>query len=69
MKKISFWVTFPLAVIVVLIAGVIGSIATAIIWLCEQVFELCHRWEGFCFNYDDEWEYLGAGIWKGKSDE
>lgn len=69
MKNISFWVTFPLTVIVALIVGVIGSIAEAIIWLCEQVIELLHRWEGYCLNYEEDWKYLGSGIWKGKSDD
>ena len=69
MKKILFFASLPLLFAAGLLIGIVGSLAVAIIWLCEQVFELCHRWEGFCFNYDDEWEYLGGGIWKGKSDE
>jgi hypothetical protein len=59
MKKILFYATLPITAILLIVVMLISSLA-------HELEELFHKFEGWCFNYYKDWEYLGYGIWKGK---
>ena len=57
MKKYLFWLTCPITSILFLIFGIIESIG-------NDVCELLHKFEGWCFNYKRTGlKYRGDGIW------
>lgn len=58
-KKILFWITSP----VVFFAFMLFTILEG---LSERCVHFTHMYEAWCFDYHEEWTYLGDGIWKGK---
>ncbi len=56
MKRIIFFLTFPLFAVIVLVFTVIQEIAR----LCEN---LCHMWEGYMLDYYKEGYKRDGGVW------
>lgn len=58
MKKVLFWVLFPLTCLIFLLGVITEGFG-------ERLTEFCHLWEKWCYGTPRGMKYIGGGWYKG----
>lgn len=58
MKKVLFWITFPLTIFIFILSTILEGFGS-------RCVEFCHLWEKWCYGVPEGMKYIGGGWYKG----